>query len=264
MSKARNIVENTRVLEDTKEELGYMDGVTNNVQTQLGEKVSKSGDTMTGNFGIGITPSAWGSINNVMQIGVGSSFVGRVDGYGTEIETNAYRDSGNTYRYIGASQASIYSQAGGAHYWSTAPTGTGNGAIPWVGVMELNALGSLLLTSGTGGLGYGTGSGGTVTQVTSKSTAVTLNKPSGQIVMNNASLVASGTVAFRFNNSLIDAYSVVKLSIVYSAASEYVSYYICEGATWNGFTYVYIKNIGGATLSEALVINFVIIKGSIN
>jgi len=49
MSKARNIVENTRVLEDTKEELWYMDGVTNNVQTQLGEKVAKSGDTTTGN-----------------------------------------------------------------------------------------------------------------------------------------------------------------------------------------------------------------------
>jgi len=38
MSKARNIVENTRVLEDTKEELGYMDGVTSNVQTQLNAK----------------------------------------------------------------------------------------------------------------------------------------------------------------------------------------------------------------------------------
>lgn len=42
----------------------------------------------------------------------------------------------------------------------------------------------------SGGIGYQAGSGGAVMQATSKGTSVTLNKPSGQITMNNAALAA--------------------------------------------------------------------------
>ena len=52
--------------------------------------------------------------------------------------------------------------------------------------MRIDTSGNLLLTSGTGGIGYGNGSGGTVTQLTSKSTAVTLNKPNGLIIILNS------------------------------------------------------------------------------
>ena len=55
----------------------------------------------------------------------------------------------------------------------------------------------------TSSLGYGAGAGGTVTQATSKSTAVTLNKPTGKITMNNAALAANTTVQFNLNNNLI-------------------------------------------------------------
>lgn len=46
--------------------------------------------------------------------------------------------------------------------------------------------GNILSLSGTGALGYGTGAGGTVTQLTSKGTAVTLNKPCGFIKIGRA------------------------------------------------------------------------------
>ena len=42
----------------------------------------------------------------------------------------------------------------------------------------------------TSGIGYAAGAGGTVTQATNKSTTVVLNKTTGQITMNAASLAA--------------------------------------------------------------------------
>lgn len=41
------------VSEVTSTELGYLDGVTSNVQSQIDSKVNKSGDTMTGNLTVG-------------------------------------------------------------------------------------------------------------------------------------------------------------------------------------------------------------------
>ena len=61
------------------------------------------------------------------------------------------------------------------------------------------------------GIGYGLGAGGTVTQATSKSTAVTLNKPCGQITMNAASLAPGAAVQFNVLNSLMSRYDNVGL-----------------------------------------------------
>jgi len=65
--------------------------------------------------------------------------------------------------------------------------------------MRIDSSGNILNTS-SGGLGYGTGSGGTVTQATSKTTNVTLNKTNGKITMNNASLGAGASATFGLLN----------------------------------------------------------------
>jgi hypothetical protein len=52
----------------------------------------------------------------------------------------------------------------------------------------VTAVSSVKSTSATAGVGYGTGAGGAVTQATSKSTGVTLDKVCGEITMNNATL----------------------------------------------------------------------------
>ena len=72
----------------------------------------------------------------------------------------------------------------------TKPTSSGN-----VERLRITSGGNVLVTS-PAGLGYGPGAGGTVTQATSKSTAVTLNKPSGQITMHNGSLGAGASAMF--------------------------------------------------------------------
>jgi hypothetical protein len=65
-----------------------------------------------------------------------------------------------------------------------------------------------ILSSG-GGIGYTTGAGGAVTQLTNKSTGVTLNKLSGTITMNGAALAAAAIVTFTVTDSFVAATDVI-------------------------------------------------------
>lgn len=124
--------------------------------------------------------------------------------------------------------------------------------------MRIDTSGNVLVTNAAG-LGYGTGAGGTVTQATSKSTAVTMTpaRPSGQITMNNAALAASTTAAFTFNNSIL---ATTDTLIVNSSFSS--SYQVWAAQPSAGATTILIRNITGGSLSDAVVINFAIIKGA--
>lgn len=116
-----------------------------------------------------------------------------------------------------------------------------------------------IVTSPTGGVGYGTGSGGTVTQATSKSTAVTLNKPSGQITMNNASLAAGASVSFIVNCSNFTPSDTVTFSLI-GGTTQPDSYAFRSRGT-NGVFVVIVTN-HGTTNSEALIVQYNIIKGA--
>ena len=134
---------------------------------------------------------------------------------------------------------------------------------------KLNLLGVPTVTIGaneivpsnmsTGGIGYATGAGGTITQSTNKGTAVTLNKACGQITLNNASLTADTTVSFTFTNSLIAAGDVLVLNHV--TTGTFGSYLLnAHGATAGSCT-IDVRNIQGTgTLSEAIVIGYALIK----
>jgi hypothetical protein len=108
--------------------------------------------------------------------------------------------------------------------------------------------------------GYGAGSGGIVTQATSKATGVTLNKVSGQITMNGAALAAAAEVAFTLTNSAIAATDVVVVCIASGGTSA--SYATSITAVAAGSCEITVGNWSAGSLSEALVLNFVVIKGS--
>jgi sugar lactone lactonase YvrE len=108
-------------------------------------------------------------------------------------------------------------------------------------------------------MGYTTGSGGTVTQATDKSTAVTLNKPVGRITMNNAALNAGVAVRFLIVNSLVTNADSIVMSIVDGSCTD--SAYNFWTATTGGGFYVNIKNISGGSLSEAIQLNFAVVRG---
>lgn len=129
---------------------------------------------------------------------------------------------------------------------------------------RLDTSGNFLSTGG-GGIGYGTGSGGTVTQLTSKSTAVTLNKTSGQITMNNEALAASTSVSFILTNSTIGPNDGIVATLYASSVANQESYIVQASARGtNGTCFITLRNISAGSLSEAVVINFQVIKGSIN
>ena len=105
-------------------------------------------------------------------------------------------------------------------------------------------------------LGYTTEGQGTVTQATSKSTAVTLNKPAGQITMNNASLGATTNVTFTLNNSYISANDVIVLNVNGGTTAAYNVYTSVLGS---GTASITLRNITASPLSEAVVLNFALI-----
>lgn len=106
-------------------------------------------------------------------------------------------------------------------------------------------------------LGYSEDAQGAVTQATSKSTAVTVNKSAGQITMNNAALAGATNVTFTLNNSTIGAKDVVVLSVASGATAG--SYNCWVSGKGTGTCSITVRNISGGSLSEAVVINFAVI-----
>ena len=116
----------------------------------------------------------------------------------------------------------------------------------------------------TTGLGFYTGAGGTVTQLTSKATAFTLDKMCGQITTSNASLSGNTSVSATWTNSKIATTDVVIITHRSNGTSGGTlgSYIFNVSCFVNGTATLTIRNIEHTgSLSEALFLNFVVIKG---
>jgi len=108
--------------------------------------------------------------------------------------------------------------------------------------------------------GYLAGLGGTVTQASSKSTGVTLNKLTGQITMNGAALGAATEVAFTLTNSTIRATDAVLVNVATGGTSA--AYAVGVTAVAAGSCEITVTNLSAGSLSEALVLNFAVVKGA--
>jgi hypothetical protein len=98
----------------------------------------------SGNLGLGVTPSAWGSnwkalelSNGVYLTALSSSTVPIMI-----LGANAYFDNTN-FIYKNSAAATRYQQDSGVHYWYNAPSGTAGNAITFTQAMTLNASGNL-------------------------------------------------------------------------------------------------------------------------
>jgi len=105
-------------------------------------------------------------------------------------------------------------------------------------------------------IGYGTPAQGAVTQLTSKSTGVTLNTSAGQITMNNASLATVTNVTFTLTNSTISAKDVLLLTVTNGTSASYNAFVSSMTA---GSATITLRNISASPLAEAVVLNFAII-----
>ena len=106
--------------------------------------------------------------------------------------------------------------------------------------------------------GYSTGAGGAVTQITNAATAVTLNKPCGQITTVALTTAAAAEEAFVVNNSLVAATDVVVVATTYAGGGKPIVFVTNVGA---GVFTVNISNLAAAAALDAvLVVNFAVIK----
>ena len=231
---------------------------SNSILTFGTQNIERMRIDSSGNVGIGVTPSAWGSIKAIDLGGAGA-----ISSSGTmSVSENSYYNGTNWF-YKNSATATLFQQpeGTGSYIWYTAPSGTAGNAIPFTNVMTLDNNGSLLLTSGTGGLGYGTGAGGTVTQLTSKSTDVVLNKPTGKVITSNAALAAGASVSFLLNNSLITTTDTVNVTIIGTGIGQHYRVRAFTGGA-GGACAIYIENVTASSYSEAITIQFNIQKGA--
>jgi hypothetical protein len=114
------------------------------------------------------------------------------------------------------------------------------------------------LTPQTNGLGLVEG-GGTVTQITSASTGVTLNKPCGQIVTVALTTAAGAETIFTVTNSFVTAKDVPVVSIsTYAGAGTPI---VATKNTTTGAFDIVITNLhASAALDALLTLNFVVLK----
>lgn len=119
---------------------------------------------------------------------------------------------------------------------------------------------SITSASSTGGVGYATGAGGAVTQITSATTAVALNNICGQITTVALTNAAGVDHSFTLTNSNIAATDVVVVSVAtYGGTSDGIPIVNVE-STAAGSCVINLRNTGAVALDALAVINFAVIK----
>lgn len=109
---------------------------------------------------------------------------------------------------------------------------------------------------GGGVLGYGSGTGGTVVQATNRTTAVTLNKPTGEITLVSAAGTAT-VQSFTVNNSLVTATDHPR--VIQKSGADLYEIYVTNVSA--GSFRVSFRTTGGTT-TEQPVFMFDIAKGA--
>ena len=182
------------------------------------------------------------------NIGAGSAVTGQYGFYVDSSLTGATSNYG-FYGNIAAATGRYNFYAGGtaANYFAGA-TSFGS---------TITGTDAILSSSATGGIGYITGAGGTVTQLTSKGTGVTLSKVCGTITTHAASLAANTAIAFALTNTAISATDNLILNVVVGTTGAY-----CIGldSVNDGSCVITIRNLTAGAIAEAISIRFTILN----
>lgn len=112
----------------------------------------------------------------------------------------------------------------------------------------------------TAGVGYRTGAGGAVTQITTRSTGVTLDKLCGTITTDATSLAAAAEATFVVTNAKVAAADVVVVCVKSGGTTPGSTIAVVTAVAAGSFS-ITVTNLHSATAdTAALVINFVVIK----
>ena len=205
-------------------------------------------DLASGLSGFQITGCKIGSLGGLAGNAYGIYLNGTNDNYrivGNDCIGNV------TQNFVG-----IVTGTGRQAYGNLPVTGTGAPGDQFGGAVS--TVSSILSSSATAGIGYATGAGGVVTQLTNKSTGVTLNTICGRVVMNNDALGSGNRVSFTVTDSAIAVTDVVIVN--HQAGGTAGAYGVwCTNVAAGSFELT-IRNQTAGSLSEAVVLAFAIIK----
>lgn len=247
----------------------YMAGTADNyLAGNLGIGANAAGNTVVVAKSVtGATIGRFVWATATVQSDVTSNAVGFATNIGTQAATftlgelNHYFASQGT---IGASSSltnqfgfrvntTVTGAANNYGFYSGIASGTGRFNLYMAGTADNQFSGNVLIF-GAGGLGYTTGSGGAVTQITSRTTGVTLNKTNGAITL----VSAAGSAAyqsFTVTNSTVAATD----TIIINQKSGTDKYIVMITAVTTGSFVVTFATTGGTT-TEQPVFNFSVIK----
>lgn len=172
------------------------------------------------------------------------------------------RDPAVNYSYYGMTRSSVIGWSLGIstsnEFIIGTPASGGINTTITSPLIRLAPTGSFLLTASTAALGYGTGSGGTVSQA-AVGLGVTLNKGSGVITMFANPIGAGATVVFTLVNSTIAIGDVVVVSVGNSPGTTYRA---GISQVLSGSCNIFVSNFTGSSATDAVNINFTVIKGA--
>lgn len=109
-------------------------------------------------------------------------------------------------------------------------------------------------------LGYAASTYQTVTQATSKSTAVTLNSVAGRITMNAASLSQNSAVTFTLNNTELGGNDLLVVNIAGGGTPGSYTLEVCCNQA--GSALLKLRNMTNGALAEPVEILFMVLKVS--
>jgi hypothetical protein len=116
-----------------------------------------------------------------------------------------------------------------------------------------------ILSSG-GAVGYTGGVGGTISQAANKGSVVTLAKLCGQITMQNTALTNATTVSFIMNNALLLQNDMILINHQSVGTLGAYNFSVAPG---NGIATISVRNLHTASLSEAIVLQFLVIRAAV-
>jgi hypothetical protein len=201
------------------------------------------------NGNIDLTPNGSGEVN-ISKVDIDS---GAIDG--TTI--GASSAAAGTFTNLTASGTVSFSGATVSNGGSVTTVDINGGTIDGATIGGSTA-GAGTFTSavvnGSGGLGYATGSGGTVTQITSRTTGVTLDKTNGAITLVSAAGTTSWQT-FTVTNSTVAATDTVIVSQKSGTDLNMIHVTAVAAGSFN----ISFATTGGTT-TEQPVFNFAVIK----
>ncbi len=232
-----------------------------NLKTWIGGLfVSKSGDTMTGQLISKKSFDNGASSSNFVAEAEGTA-QGQAAGYSFRPTFTGTADN------VPRRAADIWASFSGV--WATerlsfgVGTGVANdGLNRTIERLAITGDGYVLVTGGVG-LGYGAGSGGTVTQAGSIGAGVALNKPSMTINLFRAAWGVSEVREFFVSNSLVGPHDSVAVAIAETGIStSWFVFQILIPVVGGGF-FIAARNMAGVALPDTQVtLKAQLIKGS--